>query len=190
MKISEHHNFLTAEECQTLIDLAGDSFSRATVVGPTSEAYHHGRTAESAWIPQDNAHSIAIKARIAELIGIPVCNMEQVSVVRYKAGGEYQPHVDWFNPDDPSFMACTLFGGQRLCSVLIYLNDGYVGGETDFPNVAMKITPELGKALVWYNHDDSGELTQDSLHAGMPVISGLKYIAIVWVREQKYWGDV
>lgn len=189
MNIREIPGFLSAEECKALVGVAADSFSRATVVGPTTETYHPGRVAESAWIPQDNGLSRDIKLRVAELIGIAACNMEQLSVVRYHEGGEYQPHVDWFDEADPSFMACTLFGGQRVCSVLIYLNDDYRGGETAFPNVGRVFVPQTGKALVWYNHDEHGALSQDNLHAGLPVISGVKHVAIVWVREHRLMGD-
>jgi len=189
MEIAQHHGFLSAEECASIIEMASQHFVKATVVGPTSEGYHPGRVAESAWLPQDHELSITIKQRISDLLDLPVSHMEQISVVRYHEHGEYQPHVDWFDPADPSFMACTLFGGQRSHSVLMYLDTGYEGGQTAFPELGLVIEPELGKMIVWPSRDEDGELSQLSLHAGLPVTSGVKHIAIVWVRELKYWGD-
>lgn len=189
MKIDQHHGFLSASECAGIIEAVSESFTRAKVVSQTSEAYHPGRVAESAWLPQDHELSVSIKQRIADTLGLPTENMEQVSVVRYHVHGEYQPHVDWFDPADESFMACTLFGGQRSHSVLMYLDVDYTGGETGFPNLGLVIAPELGKMVVWPSRGDDGELSQDCLHAGLPVLSGLKHIAIVWVRDHRYWGE-
>jgi prolyl 4-hydroxylase len=75
-------------------------------------------------------------------------------------------------------------GGQRVYSCLFYLNDEFEGGETEFPIKKIKVTPKIGRMLMWSNLKIDGSLDFESLHAGLPVISGTKWIAIVWVREK------
>ena len=78
-------------------------------------------------------------------------------------------------------------GGNRTHTALFYLNDDFEGGETEFPKLDIKVKPELGKLLLWTNMNDDGTLDYDSLHAGLPVIEGEKWILVIWVREQKFY---
>jgi prolyl 4-hydroxylase len=75
-------------------------------------------------------------------------------------------------------------GGQRVYSCLFYLNDGFMGGETEFPIKKIKVVPKTGRLLIWRNINPDGELDHESLHAGLPVIDGTKWIIIIWVREK------
>jgi hypothetical protein len=77
-------------------------------------------------------------------------------------------------------------GGQRVYSCLFYLNDDFTGGETEFVNRDIKIKPKTGRLLIWKNIKEDGSLDYDSFHAGLPVISGTKWIAIIWVRENSF----
>ena len=72
------------------------------------------------------------------------------------------------------------------CIFLFYLNDGYHGGQTDFPTKKIMVTPKKGRALVWKNLKDDGSPDYESLHAGLPVLAGTKWIAVVWIRENKF----
>jgi len=72
--------------------------------------------------------------------------------------------------------------GHRYMTFIIYLNDGYEGGETDFPNKNIKIKPEKGKGVLFYNTDINGNKLNDSLHAGLPVTKGIKWIANKWIH--------
>jgi prolyl 4-hydroxylase len=77
-------------------------------------------------------------------------------------------------------------GGQRIKSVLFYLNDEFEGGETNFPMKGIKVKPVKSKAIIWDNINEDGTLDYESIHAGLPVISGFKYIATIWIRENKF----
>ena len=119
--------------------------------------------------------------------------MEATSVIRYNKGQEYKPHHDFFHPESAVYNDEIKRGGNRIATVLFYLNDDFDGGETIFPDSGVKIQPKLGRCIVWENMfqvQNFGELKQilnyDSLHAGLPVISGKKYIATKWIRENKY----
>jgi len=77
-------------------------------------------------------------------------------------------------------------GGQRAKSALVYLNDDFTGGETEFPKINIRVSPQKGKLVLWDNTFEDGNPDHDSLHAGLPVISGTKYIAVIWIRFGKF----
>jgi prolyl 4-hydroxylase len=75
-----------------------------------------------------------IHALVQRLTQQPALHMEQPTVTRYLAGQEYVAHHDAFPPGDP--LACAAFGGNRICTVLVYLNDVAEGGRTTFHRAA------------------------------------------------------
>ena len=96
-------------------------------------------------------------------------------------------HHDFFHPGEGYFeKEVTNRGGQRTKSALVYLNEDFTGGETEFPQINIKVLPKRGKLLAWDNLNSDGSLDYTSLHAGLPVESGIKYIAVIWIRENKF----
>ena len=51
-----------------------------------------------------------------------------MQVMRYKRGEKYEPRYDYFTDS-----VNTIRGGNRVATVLLYLTDVAVGGETVFP---------------------------------------------------------
>jgi prolyl 4-hydroxylase len=123
---------------------------------------------------------------ISSMINIPIENMEGTHVVKYQIGGEYKGHHDFFHPGEGYYENEIKRGGQRTKTALVYLNDDFTGGETEFPNISRMIKPLKGKLVIWDNMNDAGQLNYDSFHAGLPVISGVKYIAVIWIREGRF----
>lgn len=119
---------------------------------------------------------------IADVTGLPRENQELIHILRYNIGEEYKPHEDFFHPGTDYFSEQIKRGGQRIYSVIIYLNEVEKGGETYFPRVNISVKPETGKVLIWKNVIGN-LLNFNSKHAGLPVIAGEKWIAIKWVRE-------
>jgi len=76
----------------------------------------------------------------------------------------------------------TARGGQRIASVVMYLNTPEEGGGTGFPHIGLTVTAMRGSAV--YFAYETGD--QASLHAGLPVIKGEKWIATKWLRERPY----
>ena len=113
--------------------------------------------------------------------------MESIHVVKYSVGEEYKDHHDFFHPGEEYYEDEVNRGGQRLKTALVYLNDDFEGGETNFPNLNIKVDPKKGKLVLWDNIKDDGSLDYDSLHAGLPVKSGYKYIAVIWIRENEFY---
>ncbi|HRK95726.1 MAG TPA: 2OG-Fe(II) oxygenase, partial [Rhodospirillales bacterium] len=95
--------------------------------------------------------------------------------LRYLPGEEYKPHYDFIRPWGPeaaSFAAELAEMGQRAATVLVYLNEGYEGGETVFTRLGLTFKGAAGDALIFWNVSPSGELERDSMHAGAPVAAG------------------
>jgi prolyl 4-hydroxylase len=109
--------------------------------------------------------------------------MEQLHFVHYAVGGEYKVHHDFFHPGTDYYKDSIGRWGQRKKTALIYLNDNFKGGETEFPEVKRTIIPKKNKLVIWDNLKENGELDYASLHAGLPVIEGIKQIVVLWIRE-------
>jgi prolyl 4-hydroxylase len=82
----------------------------------------------------------------------------------------------------PSYEPVTKIGGQRIASVVMYLNTPEEGGGTAFPEVGVTVTARRGSAA--YFAYEAGD--RKSLHAGLPVIRGEKWIATKWLRQRPY----
>ena len=181
--IIEKENILLNKECNEIIELASLYFSTAKVLG--DNVNYKGRVAENSYL-SDNLITSRIKKIVFEHTNLPIENMEKLCVIKYNIGGEYQNHQDFFHPSTSYYDNIMLRGGQRVKTAMFYLNDNFAGGETNFPKLNIKIIPKLGKMVIWDNILPSGELNYDSMHAGLPVISGIKYICTVWIRESKF----
>lgn len=176
-------NILTKEECSELIKMGSDKMQAATTLGTAIDGY---RTAENSWIYDKTDLTEKIKNLVLKETGLPINNQEEIHIVKYNIGGEYKAHHDFFHPNEAYYESSTSRGGQRVFSCLFYLNHNFTGGETEFINKKIKIIPKTGRLLIWRNMNEDGTLDYDSFHAGLPVLSGIKYIAIVWVRENNF----
>jgi prolyl 4-hydroxylase len=177
-------NVLTQIECNELIELGlKNSLVKANTLGENMESY---RIADNTWIWESNELTKKIEKIVQKESGLPIQNQEKIHIVKYNIGGEYKPHHDFFHPNTDYYESSIGTSGQRVFSFLFYLNDDFTGGETDFPNKKIKITPKLSRLLIWRNLNEDGSLDYESLHSGLPVQTGTKYIAIVWVRENSF----
>jgi len=177
-------NLLTAQECDDLIGEARPRLARSLTVD--NEGRHQTderRTSQGMFFGIGETPLVQrIEQRIADLLAIPVSHGEGLQILHYQPGQEYEPHFDWFNPDQPGFSAVTARGGQRIASVVMYLNTPEEGGGTAFPRIGLTVTAMRG-AAVYFAYDTGDEA---SLHAGLPVIKGEKWIATKWLRERPY----
>jgi prolyl 4-hydroxylase len=180
-------DFLTEEECDYLTALSRPHLVSSKVIDETNkgEQFDQRRTSRGYFIPSNRRNQIlmGIEMRIAAMIGMPIENGEDLHVLCYSVGGEYQPHYDYFNPQTPGGAECMRRGGQRVVSLIMYLNTPDAGGETVFPEANIAITPKKGDAVFFYNCTPNGSVDPKSLHGGSPVIAGEKWIATKWIRE-------
>ena len=182
--ITEIKEFLTTEESNFIINRAETDLKIMSVLG--KQAHSDYRIAQGTWIPNHEEVTQKIRNKISEITGMPIDNMEQLHIVKYEVGGEYKIHQDFFHPNTDYYDNEMSKGGQRTLSALIYLNDDFEGGATDFPTWKKTITPEKNKLVIWKNVKDNGELEYDSLHSGLPVTKGVKYIGIIWIIQDKF----
>lgn len=182
---------LTAAECDQMIELSEHQgrLKRSTVVDINngSDQIDQRRSSESTWFPRGANELVGrIEQRIADLIRWPATHGEGLQVLRYQAGGEYRPHVDYFDPKLAGSQKHLAIGGQRVATLIMYLSDVEAGGGTSLPNLGLEFKPKKGAGLLFANVDAYGEPHVDTLHAGLPVVSGVKYIATKWLRESVY----
>ncbi len=113
-------------------------------------------------------------------------NSEALNLLRYKKGEQYNLHYDCFPPTKNNVQPISYRdGGQRVKTVLCYLNDSFTGGETEFPRHLKKITPKQGTIVCFKNALNSGQPDPSSLHASLPVKEKEKWVLTKWIRESK-----
>lgn len=179
-------DLLTPTECSDLIELARPRMQRALTVGDDgAHQVDQRRTSNGTFFSLAETPLIAtIEERLAKLLGMPAIHGEGLQILHYLPGQEYKPHFDWFDPSQPSFVPVTSAGGQRIASIVMYLNTPEKGGGTAFPEIGLTVAAQQGSAV--YFAYEGGD--QTSLHAGLPVTRGEKWIATKWLRERPYRG--
>lgn len=124
------------------------------------------------------------RARIARTAGVAAEKLETTNILHYAPGERYELHFDFFNPAVPQLAAQVRAQGQRVKTCLIYLNDDYEGGETDFPKLGLKFRGRTGDALFFENVRADGAVDMSTLHAGLPPARGEKWLLSQWVRDK------
>jgi prolyl 4-hydroxylase len=180
---------LSADECEEMIERSRHRLKRSTTVNPDTgkEDVIRNRTSEGIWFQRgEDAFIERIDRRIASLMNWPVENGEGLQILHYNTTGEYRPHFDYFPPDQPGSAVHTARGGQRVATLIVYLNDVPDGGETIFPEVGMSIAGKQGGAVYFRYLNGLRQLDPLTLHGGAPVKSGDKWIMTKWMRERAY----
>jgi prolyl 4-hydroxylase len=180
-------NVLAGDECDALVAMARERLSRSPVFDPDSgqDQAHAARTSDGMFFRRgDNALCTRIEARIAALLDWPLENGEGLQVLRYGPGAEYRPHYDYFDPAWPGAHVALARGGQRVASLVMYLNTPSRGGATTFPDARFEVAPVKGNA-VFFSYDRPHPMTR-SLHGGAPVLEGEKWVATKWLRERPH----
>lgn len=174
-------------ECDALIELARPRLSRSeTVVNRTGESeVNAARTSQGMFFSRGEGELVsAIEARIAALLNWPVERGEGLQVLRYGVGAEYRPHFDYFDPAQPGSQAILKRGGQRVGTLLMYLNTPASGGATTFPDAGIEVQALRGSA-VFFSYSQPSPLTR-TLHGGAPVHEGEKWVATKWLRAGRF----
>ena len=183
--ISVFSNFISAAEAAHIVSLVAADMEPATVADPVSgrQIPHPIRKSDNAVIGPARESLVvqAINKRIAYATNTSTSSGEPLTVLRYRPGQQYKAHLDTLPHTS----------NQRTKTAILYLNEGFRGGETIFPSLGISITPEAGRLLIFSNVDDNGSPDPLSRHAGLPVHKGTKWIATRWIRARSYnsWTD-
>jgi len=125
-----------------------------------------------------------IDRKIADLLGLSLAAGEPLQGQRYAPGQEFKPHTDTFEPGGYDYLVHTADNGQRTWTAMIYLNEPEDGGATRFKAIGKTIQPETGKFLAWNNLLPDGRPNPATLHQGMKVRRGMKYVLTKWFRQR------
>ncbi len=175
---------LSDEECDAMVGAAEKRLARSETVATASDGseVNAARTSDGMFFERcENELIRRIEARIAALLRWPLDHGEGLQVLHYRPGAEYQPHYDYFDPEHISTPAILQRGGQRLATLVMYLNTPTAGGATIFPDIGLDVAPIKGNA-VFFSYDRPHPSTQ-TLHGGAPVIEGHKWVATKWLRQ-------
>lgn len=179
------NSVITPDECAYIIQTANPLFQRSQVLG--SDTPSDVRTSETAWISKSDPVANKVLQRASQLSGKPMTHCEDLQVVRYTPGTYYKEHHDSCCETDDK---CTLFeqkSGQRVATLLVYLNDDFTGGETHFPEIQQKLKADVGSAVFFRPlGKEDARCHPNALHAGLPVTDGVKYVCNAWVREKPF----
>lgn len=179
-------DFLSAEECEALIETARPHMQRSnTVSGSGGIETLDVRTSLGTFLPRGVNEVVArVEQRLSRLCHWPASKGERLQVLNYPPGAQYKPHYDYFDPSLPGTHQILQRGGQRVGTVLMYLNNTPRGGGTIFPDWGLEVAPHKGHAVFFAYPQAVPE--SRSLHGGAPVLEGDKWVATQWWRQQDY----
>tara|TARA_B100001248_G_C27192177_1_gene367250 strand:+ start:58 stop:672 length:615 start_codon:yes stop_codon:yes gene_type:complete len=190
-------DFLSEKECKFIINVSKDNLKLAGVSTKERQTeserkLYKGRTNKSYWMPLDKyPETLNIAKKIAERIGCNYRFFESFQVIHYDENEEYKYHYDAYNKEETEkYEKYCGERGNRIRTVLVYLNDVIEGGGTGFDSLSeydepVIVEPKMGKMVVFTNVNDDGSLNKKSRHAGLPVIKGEKWAFNLWLRERE-----
>ena len=179
-------DFIGAASCAAMIALIDARRRPSTIADDLGEAAF--RTSETCDLDGGDAAVVGVDAAIADLLGIDAALGEPIQGQRYAPGQEFKPHTDTFEPGRADYFEHCAEAGNRTWTAMVYLNDVEAGGATRFKTLGKTIQPERGKFLAWNNLLADGVPNPATLHQGMKVRSGTKYILTKWWRERALTG--
>lgn len=176
--------FLTAGECAYLMRRAEPALRPSMIIDDATRrpVPHPVRTSFSMNFDPASEDLVvhAINRRIAKLTGSDVGNGEPLHILRYTPGQEFRPHLDAMPGES----------NQREWTALTYLNDGYAGGATVFPDLGISAKGSAGDCLIFRVCNPAGDADVRLKHAGEPVAEGVKWLASRWIRRQAYVPEI
>lgn len=178
--VLSYRAFLTPAECDFLIAESDPWLAPSLVIDPATGRQFQNpiRTSDGMSFPfvDENPAVHALNRRIAAVTGTAPAQGEPLQILRYRNGQEYKPHVDALPDGD----------NQRILTAIVYLTDGYRGGETLFLRTGLQFRGRRGDLLVFRNTLPDGRADPDTQHAGLPVTAGEKRIASRWIRARPF----
>jgi prolyl 4-hydroxylase len=178
---------LSDAECDAIVDAARPRLVRSETVQTDTggSEVNKARTSRGMFFArEENDVCATVERRIARLVNWPLVNGEGLQVLHYLPGAQYEPHHDYFDPAKSGTASIVARGGQRVGTLVMYLNTPERGGGTTFPDIGLEVAPIKGNA-VFFSYDRPHPVTR-TLHGGAPVIAGEKWVATKWLREREF----
>lgn len=181
-------DFLDRRSCARLIRLIDSEIGPSTLFndGGAETGGAGVRTSSTHYFADSRRDAAMLARRIDDLLGLDRAHAETMQGQRYLPGEQYRHHCDFFRTERAHWQRERLRGGQRTWTAMVYLNNVESGGATDFPRLGLSIQPEAGMLLVWDNITRGGRPNRTTIHAGMPVETGAKYVVTQWYRQNEW----
>jgi hypothetical protein len=180
--------FVTDDVCAWLIERARPLRTRAMVYDPHArrDVVAGTRTNSVAGFNLaecDLVHAM-LQARMSAACSVPLVCMEAPAVLHYAPGEEITNHFDFVDPSIPNYAQEIAVRGERVITFLVYLNDDYDGGETDFPKLGVRHRGRRGEGLFFVNALPDGTPDRRMVHAGLPPSRGEKWLVSQFIRNR------
>tara|TARA_A100001201_G_scaffold72189_2_gene65916 strand:- start:436 stop:1590 length:1155 start_codon:yes stop_codon:yes gene_type:complete len=184
IKLQQHNNFLTNQECDQLIEISRGKLVASTAGIDGESKIDESRISETYSLCDCSSLEKKVKTLIAATLNVPRDHVEAIQIQKYKKGGKFTQHFDAFDGDNLNRFG--LASGNRISTAMVWLNDDCKGGETAFPNLGITYEPIKGNAITWEHLDSEGKINEMSLHEGKEVTDGEKWIITGWARQKKW----
>lgn len=189
-RIATARGLMTHAECARSIAWARTRLTRAMIydeqTGGEAQADERSNSKADMKLTDIDVPFVMLQARMSAILGLPVPWFERANILHYEPGQRFTPHYDFLDESMPGLASNVSMFGQRVVTLLVYLSEDYEGGETDFPNVRYRFRGKTGDALMFGNVTPKGEADERTLHAGLPPISGEKWLLSQWVRNRAH----
>ncbi len=182
VELYQRANFLDPATCAALIERIDAKRRPSTISDSTGDPF--ARTSETCDLYGGDPVVDRVNGMLDAIAGQDGTHGEVLQGQRYGIGQEFKFHTDYFEPGGLDWDANTAIGGQRTWTLMVYLNEPAGGGATRFKRIDKIFRPQAGKLLAWHNLDAAGRPNYDTLHAGLKVVAGVKYIITKWYRER------
>ena len=179
--------FLEEDICDKIVDLTNKRLSKSTITTPTDAAGYDStfRTSETCFLDQlKDPVAQAVNQKIGIALGVSPKWSEPIQAQKYSVGQEFKAHTDYFEPGSDEYKKFCSQMGQRTWTFMVYLNEGCKGGTTRFRKVNRQFEPKKGRAVIWNSMLPSGDPNPLSLHHGMKVHEGEKFVITKWFRDK------
>lgn len=181
-------SFLPDPVCRWLIERSAGRLERALVYDAVGGQDYASEVRTNSWAQFDLSGSelihLLVQKRMEAACGLPLCNMEATAILHYSVGEEISNHFDFVDPEMPNYAQEIQKNGQRVLTFLVYLNDDYEGGETEFVELGIVHKGRRGEGLFLVNALENNEADLRTVHAGRPPISGEKWVISQFVRSR------
>jgi len=185
-------NLIPDEVCRWLVAVSSDRLNRALVYDAVAGKDYANKNRTNSWAQFDLMSSelihLLVQHRMAAASGFPLHNMEATAILHYAVGEEITDHFDFVDPDIANYEQEIAKNGQRVMTFLIYLNDDYDRGETEFPKLGVSYKGRRGEGLYFINALDDGSPDLRTVHAGRPAANGEKWIVSQFIRNRRVLG--
>ena len=185
IELFQLRNFASPDLCRRLIELIEKDRRPSTLADAGDD--HYFRTSETCDLEPEEPAVREMEAMLAALNGTDPAYGEPLQGQRYDVGQEFKPHCDYFNRGGRDWDQYCAVAGQRTWTFMVYLKEVDAGGATRFKAVKKTFQPETGKLVCWNNMRPDGRENPNTIHHGMKVRLGVKYVITKWYRELP-WG--